>query len=444
MEPPVITLPVPSLVVLVGASGSGKSTFARRQFLGTEVVSSDQCRALVSDDESDQGATDGAFVVLHAIVGERLKRGRVTVVDATNVTSRARAPLLALARRHDLPAVALVFDLPEGVCVERAAARTERPVAPDVVRRQREQLEQSLPELVREGFQRVVALRTPDEAAGAALRRVPLPPNHRRDEGPFDVIGDVHGCAAELAALLAALGYVQSAAAGTGEAGGAWLHPAGRRALFLGDLVDRGPRVRDTLAIVMGMVAAGSALAVPGNHDVKLAKALRGRAVRVAGGLEQSLAELAEAPESMRDAVADFVNALPSHLVLDHGRLVAAHAGMRADLQGRDSKRVLSFALYGETTGEVDAHGLPMRLDWARSYRGRATVVYGHTPVPRPEWRNRTINIDTGCVFGGRLTALRYPELTLVQVPAARQYAVPSRPFAPAADAAAAPAAPGA
>ena len=427
MAPPTITLPAPSLVVLVGASGSGKSTFARRAFRATEVVSSDQCRALVCDDEADQGATESAFAVLHLIVGERLRRGRVTVVDATNVTSRGRAPLLALARRHDLPVTAIVFDLPEAECVERAAARPERRVAADVVRRQREQLEASLPELAREGVERVIVLRTSDETAAAVVRRAPLPPNRRDDEGPFDLIGDVHGCADELEALLSQLGYARGA-------DGAWRHPGGRRALFLGDLADRGPRVRDVLALVMAMVREGSALAVPGNHDVKLAKALRGRAVRVAGGLEQSLSELADAPVAFRDAVADFVGALPSHLVLDHGRLVAAHAGMRADLQGRDSKRVTSFALYGETTGEVDAHGLPVRHDWARGYRGRATVVYGHTPVAVPEWRNRTMNIDTGCVFGGALTALRYPELALVSVPAARAYASPSRAFGPAPD----------
>jgi protein phosphatase len=243
--------------------------------------------------------------------------------------------------------------------------------------------------------------------------------------GPFDIVGDVHGCADELEALLRLLGYAP------GDGGGAWRHPAGRRAVFLGDLVDRGPRVRDTLRLAMAMAAAGSALVVPGNHDVKLAKALRGRAVRVAGGLEQSLADLDADPPEEREAVAEFICGLPSHLVLDHGRLVAAHAGMRADLQGRESKRVLNFALYGETTGEADAQGLPVRLDWARGYRGRALVVYGHTPVASPEWRSRTINIDTGCVFGGQLTALRYPELTLVQVPAARRYAEPTRPFPP-------------
>jgi protein phosphatase len=178
------------------------------------------------------------------------------------------------------------------------------------------------------------------------------------------------------------------------------------------------------------MCATGAALAVPGNHDVKLVRALRGAAVRVAGGRVVSLGRLADAPPEFRARVVVFVESRPCHLVLDHGRLVAAHAGMRADLQGRDSRRVTSFALYGDTTGEVDALGLPVRRDWAAGYRGRATVVYGHTPVTRPDWRNRTINIDTGCVYGGRLTALRYPELDLVSVPARAQYAVPSRPFA--------------
>jgi protein phosphatase len=422
MDDTPIRLPAPSLVVLVGASGAGKSTFSARHFAPTEVV----CRALVCDDSGDQEATDGAFAVLQLIVAERLRRARLTVVDATNVTSRARAPLLALARRHDLPAVALAFDLPEDLCAARAAGRAGRAVGPEVVRRHREQLAQSLPELAREGFHRVVVLRTPGEMDAAHVVREPLPPDRRDDAGPFDLVGDVHGCAAELDALLDALGYAP-------DAGGAWRHPEGRRAVFLGDLADRGPRVRDALARAMGMVAAGSALAVPGNHDVKLAKALAGRAVRVAGGLEASLADLADAPDAFRDAVIAFVNAMPSHLVLDGGRLVAAHAGMRADLQGRESRRVLSFALYGETTGEVDEHGLPVRLDWARRYRGRATVVYGHTPVAEPDWRNRTINIDTGCVFGGALTALRWPELALVQVPAAQPYATPARPFAPAA-----------
>ena len=100
-------------------------------------------------------------------------------------------------------------------------------------------------------------------------------------------------------------------------------------------------------------------------------------------------------------------------------------------MQGRGSGKVRDFALYGETTGETDEFGLPVRCNWAAEYRGSAMVVYGHTPVPEPEWLNRTVNIDTGCVFGGKLTALRYPEKEFVSVPAARTYCEPARPFLP-------------
>jgi polynucleotide kinase-phosphatase len=179
----------------------------------------------------------------------------------------------------------------------------------------------------------------------------------------------------------------------------------------------------------MGMVAAGTALCVPGNHDVKLVRALRGRDVRVTHGLSESLAQLAAEPAAFREQVMVFLDGLVSHYVLDDGKLVVAHAGLPERMQGRGAGAVREFALYGETTGETDEFGLPVRFNWASEYRGSATVVYGHTPVPETEWLNRTINIDTGCVFGGKLSALRYPELELVSVPAARTYAEPVRPF---------------
>ncbi len=181
------------------------------------------------------------------------------------------------------------------------------------------------------------------------------------------------------------------------------------------------------------MIGAGAALCIPGNHDMKLMRKLRGRDVRVTHGLEMSLAEIEALPEVIRSAVrrdlADFLDGLVSHYVLDDGKLVVAHAGLKESMQGRGSREVREFALYGETTGETDEFGLPVRYNWAAEYRGKAAVVYGHTPVPRPDWLNNTINIDTGCVFGGRLTALRYPERTLVSVPARRTYHEPARPF---------------
>jgi protein phosphatase len=422
-----ITLPQPSLVALVGPSSAGKSTFARAHFRPTEVLSSDHCRALVTDDENDQTATEAAFAVLHFIAGQRLARGRLTVVDATNVRPRGRLPLIDIARRHHLPAVAIVFDLPESVTAQRLQGRSDRGFGLEVVAQQREQLHRSLATLEQEGFRQVYTLRSPEEVAAARIVREPLPTDRRTEHGPFDIVGDVHGCADELEELLARLGYAPDGRDGAA----AWRHPAGRRVVFVGDLVDRGPRVPDVLRIAMRMVERGSALCVPGNHDDKLMRKLQGRDVQVAHGLQSSLEQLDREPAELGAAVADFIAALPSHLVLDGGRLVVAHAGMKAPFQGRDSRRVRDFALYGETTGETDEFGLPVRHNWAADYRGRAVVVYGHTPVPDPEWVQRTINVDTGCVFGGKLTALRYPELEIVSVPARRTYAAPSRPFLP-------------
>jgi len=258
--------------------------------------------------------------------------------------------------------------------------------------------------------------------------------NNRTDEhGPFDIIGDVHGCCDELELLLVELGYqiTEQRAGDFPEGGPVYARPDGRTAVFVGDLVDRGPRILDTVRLVRNMVDAGSAHCVPGNHDIKLVRKLRGRDVQITHGLDRSLAELDALPDERRDAataeLVRFLDSLVSHYVYDEGKLVVAHAGMKAEMQGRGSGKVRDFALYGETTGETDEFGLPVRWNWAAEYRGRATVVYGHTPVPEAEWLNGTINIDTGCVFGGRLTALRYPENELISVPAAATYAEPAK-----------------
>jgi protein phosphatase len=420
----VIKIPDLSLVVLVGATGSGKSTFAARHFLATEVISSDFCRGLVSDDENDQAATRDAFEVLHFIAGKRLAAGRLTVADATSVQPAARQPLIELARRHHVLAVAIVLDLPEQTCAARNAARPDRSFGPHVLRQQQAQLRRGLRGLRREGFHRVYVLSGEAEADGAVIEREPLWNDRRAEHGPFDIIGDVHGCFTELTALLARLGYAVD------PGGGSARHPEGRTAVFVGDLVDRGPATPAVLRLVMGMTAEGSGLSVAGNHEAKLVRALRGRDVTIGHGLEISLAQLAAEPPEFGQQAAAFMDGLLGHVVFDDGALVVAHAGLPAAMHGRASAAVRAFALYGDTTGETDEYGLPVRYPWAEDYRGRAMVVYGHTPVPEPEWVNGTICLDTGCVFGGKLTALRYPERELVSVPAGAVYYQPAAPLA--------------
>ena len=420
-----ITIPELSLVVLIGPSGSGKSTFAHKHFKNTEILSSDFCRGLVSDDENDQSATKDAFEVLHFVAAKRLAAGKLTVIDATSVQPEARKPLVALAREYHCLPVAIVFNLTEKLCQERNRQRPDRDFGPHVVRQQSMQLRRSLHGLQREGFSNIFVFSSPEQVDSAEIMRQPLWNNLKQERGPFDIIGDIHGCFDELQTLLKQLGYeIQEE-----EQKIHVHHPAGRKLVFLGDLVDRGPDVPGVLRLVMGMVEAGNALCIPGNHDVKLLRKLKGRDVRLTHGLAASVEQLEKEPAEFREQVATFIDGLISHYVLDDGKLVVAHAGLKESLQGRASGTVREFALYGETTGETDEFGLPIRYNWAAEYRGKAMVVYGHTPVPEAEWLNNTINIDTGCVFGGKLTALRYPERELVSVPAAHAYWESSKPF---------------
>lgn len=422
-----ITIPELALVVLIGPSGCGKSTFAGKHFKPTEVLSSDACRAWVSDDENNQAATKDAFEVLHFIAGKRLAAGKLTVVDATNVQPEARKPLIALAREYHVIPVALVLNLPDRVCQDRNRERPNRSFGSHVVRQQSQQLRRSLRNLKREGFRHIYEFSTQEEVDAVVIERQPLWNNLKHEHGPFDIIGDVHGCFDELHSLLTNLGYEITD-------GYEVRHHEGRKAIFLGDLVDRGPKIPQVLKLVMSMTESGQALAVPGNHDTKLMRKLRGRDVQITHGLAESLQQLEHEPVEFKERVATFIDELVSHYVLDDGRLVVAHAGLKEQLQGRGSGKVRDFALYGETTGETDEFGLPVRYNWAAEYRGRAMVVYGHTPVPEPEWLNGTICIDTGCVFGGKLTALRYPEKELVSVPALQTYYESAKPFLPAED----------
>lgn len=426
-----IKIPELSLVVLIGVSGSGKSSFAKKHFKKTEILSSDEFRALVSDDESNQSVTNDAFDVLYYILGKRLKNGLLTVIDATNIQKESRKGLIEIAKEyHSLP-VAIVLDLPEKVCYDRNKKRSDRNFSDYVIRNQSQQLRKSIKKLRDEGFKQIYFLKSEDEVESVTeIVREKLYNNKREETGPFDIIGDIHGCFIELTELLTKLDYkIETVEPNLVNFGFKVTPPINRKAIFVGDLVDRGPDSPNVLRLVMSMVNSKIAFCVPGNHDLKLQKYLNGKQVQLKHGLETTIKQMENESNEFKIIVEQFLNSLISHYVLDNGKLVVAHAGLKENMQGRGSGAVRSFCLYGETTGEIDEFGLPVRLNWAKEYRGSAKVVYGHTPVPEVEWLNNTIDIDTGCVFGGKLTALRYPEEEIVSILAKEVYFEQIRPL---------------
>ncbi len=421
-----IKIPELSLVVLVGASGSGKSSFARKHFKDTEILSSDYCRALVSDSENNQACTKEAFGVLNYIASTRLRLGKLTVIDATSVKPEDRKRLVKLARDHYVLPVAIVLDMPWQVCHDRNKERPDRQFGKHVVMNHTSALRRGLHSLRKaEGFTNTHILKGIEEVDAVKIERQTLWNNKKHEPGPFDIIGDIHGCFDETNILLKKLGYEVSKTKDRYSV----KHPEGRKIIFVGDLVDRGPKTPDVIRLVKHAIEDEQAFCVVGNHDDKLKRALMGKKVKIAHGLQESLDQLEQESESFREETKQFLNSLISHYVFDDGGLAIAHAGIKEEFIGRGAPSIKQFCMYGETTGEIDEFGLPVRYPWAEEYRGNTVIVYGHTPIPEPEWINNTINIDTGCVFGGQLTALRYPEKELVSVPAKKVYADPIKPL---------------
>lgn len=447
-------LPEKCLVILMGASGCGKSTFAHKFFNKTEIVSSDECRGIVSDDENNQAATPDAFELLHFIVHKRLKNGKLTVVDATNVQPEARKALIKIADEHFMQTVGIVFNYEIDTCFVRNQNRADRQFGRNVVANHVRDLRRSIRGLGKEGIRHAYYFDDPSQAdAFEGFDRVRMWPDRMDETGPFDVIGDVHGCFDELNELLQDLGYqVQEVDRKApiilgdrpkrekiGDRPDPEVrdvpeyfrisHPEGRKAIFVGDLNDRGPDSVGVIKLVMCMIKQGCAYLVPGNHDEKLYKKVIGKDVQMKHGLQETWDQFLAEPEDFQELYRRFYDSLPGHLVFDGGRLAVAHAGVKEEMIGRAHGRIRAFAHYGDTTGEIDEFGLPVRYPWAMDYRGRTCVVYGHTPVPEAEWLNETIDIDTGCVFGGKLTALQWPEKTLASVDAKETYSEPARPL---------------
>ncbi|MBR0484449.1 MAG: AAA family ATPase, partial [Oscillospiraceae bacterium] len=409
-----IEIPEFCLVALVGGTSSGKSSFAHKHFKPTEVLSSDFFRGMVCDDENNQNISGDAFDLLYYAANKRLDNMKLTVIDATNIQQSARKQVIDLAREQNVHAAAIVLNLPEEVMQERNKARHERNFPERVIRQHCRDVKRSIKGLKREGFRFVYVINSLEQLENTEIVRTKLWNDKKELHGPFDIIGDIHGCCDELELLLDRLGYKNT--------DGIYAHPDGRIAAFLGDFCDRGNRNADVLRLVMNMVKSGNAIAVPGNHDVKLLKYLHGKSIAMTHGIDKTIAEIEMQDDAFKNEVAEFIDSLISHYVLDDGKLVIAHAGLKQEYIGRGSARVREFCLYGETTGETDSYGLPVRLDWAADYRGRATIVYGHIAGKEIKSQNNTFCIDTGCVFGGKLTAYRYPEKEFAEVQALRQY----------------------
>jgi protein phosphatase len=235
----------------------------------------------------------------------------------------------------------------------------------------------------------------------------------------IDIIGDIHGCFTEFQKLTSKLGYQWD--------NGIPIHPENRILGFVGDLTDRGPESLKVIEIVWQLVIKEKlAYYTPGNHCNKLYRFFQGNKVQVTHGLETTAAEYESLykneQQSIRKKFIQLYETAPLYLVLEQQKLIIAHAGIKQEYIGQTNGKVKQFVLYGDITGKKNPDGTPVRRDWAKVYNGDACIVYGHTPVKEPRIIHNTYNIDTGAVFGGMLTALRYPEMELVSVPSTMPY----------------------
>lgn len=416
-ERTILQLPQPTLVVLCGVSGGGKSSFAARNFPPTWTVSSDQLRGLICDDQRSLESSADAFKLLFQLVETRLRFGRTTIVDSTALDRKTRKRLLEIARKYDFGTLMLLFDTPIEQCIARDATRINPPpVGPAVIKRQFRQFEHVRQNAYREGFDQLLLL-SEAESTQLKVEIVPLPVEKPEERGPFDFIGDIHGCRLELEQLLAKLGYSQE--------NGVYRHSEGRKVVFLGDLVNRGPDSVGVVKLVARMVQSNSALFVRGNHCQYVYGYLKKFAGKEYNRQREWLARLN--PQEMAEfsqIMLNLVENSPPYLWLNNGKVIAVHAGLEQKMIGRLSPRIAQFCIYGEEIPSPSDPNKTERRDWAATYRGRPLVVYGHTPTKEltPQFRNNTVNLDQGCVYGRRLSALRYPEMQFVQVEAAQAY----------------------
>ncbi|HBW38451.1 polynucleotide kinase-phosphatase [Desulfosporosinus sp. BICA1-9] len=440
-----IAFPHAGIVLLVGPSNSGKSSLLnylveQSILLGSEIVSSDQFRVLVSDtdfidygkpskDEQEvlfakyQQISEKAFESMFALINIRCALGKLTVVDATHLWPEDRKKSIDIANKNHVPVMAIVLDVPEKKLLERDAQR-ELPRGRDRIKKQVRTFKNNLRSLKTEGFAVLYSLNDVELEQCTFVRL--FNPIVKEVGAGLDFIGDIHGCYSEYLELLDKLGYLQNEE-------GLYVHPEGRKLVSVGDILGRGPQSIECLKFFINHVEKELAYMVDSNHGWKIARWLSGRNVELAHGDEIVAAEFEnlekgqgkEAAEQFKEKVKNFLLTAPSNLVfLKHrvGVIVATHAGIRDSYIGKQSKRISDFCRYGDTDGADDA-GKPIRKDWFVHHQSGEIIVWGHDPRPLPQVINNTINIDQGVVFGGRLTAYRYPQKTFVSVVAHEDYA---------------------
>lgn len=439
-----IQLPYAGIVLLVGPSNSGKSTWLKQliedeTIRPSEVVSSDDYRKLVGDvehidwkghppDEADtlyeayQDISTEAFALMTSLIEARARLNKLTIIDATHLYASDRKRYIELARQLHQPVYALVLDVEQHILLERDQQR-DFPRGGRRVKQQVQVFNREKRSMKREGFDQVYIIANVDEVD---LTRQMNNRLHLSTDDGIDVIGDIHGCFDEFIELLERLGYIQNEE-------GLYVHPEGRTFLSLGDIMSRGPKSLDTILFFIRHVEAGVAKMIDSNHGWKVLRWLEGRNVTMKHGDELFVEELhafeeengAELTEALKSSMKRLLKSAPSHYVLtkhDVPTAVCVHAGIRDEFIGKSSREISDFCRYGDNDGFDDA-GKPIRKDWTVHHRSNKLIIWGHDPRPRPLRLNQTINIDQGVVFGGRLTAFRYPEQTIVQVEAKQDYA---------------------
>lgn len=447
-----IHLPHAGIVLLVGPSNTGKTTLLNQliqedQILPSEVVSSDQFRVLVSDiefiswngrpkDESDalfyeyQQISGAAFDAMDDVISKRCKLNKLTFIDATHLREDEHDKYLQMGKKYHVPVIAIVLNISETELLRRDMDR-DFPRGRNRIKQQYQHFKNSLRFIKKKPYRRVYLLGE-DELQVLNTSRLENPLFIDVGTG-IDFIGDIHGCFDEFIEILSKLGYQENDE-------GYYIHPEGRKILSLGDVVSRGPKSIETLQFFQKLVAAGHAYMIDSNHGWKIARWLDGKNVKMAHGDENVAAEFeeyerkygSEAAEKLKGQIKELLLEAKSHYIIRKNgvnAVVAVHAGIKDHYNGKQSPRISDFCRYGDSEG-LDENGKPIRKDWSISHKSSELILWGHDPKPQPLLVNNTLNIDQGLVFGGSLTAYRYPERQIVSVKAKQDYAnVPDNPL---------------